>query len=281
VGSQPPAPLPPLFTAAGAVGIESDLRYQILRNHRLPHSARAHPVDPPRRAQRLPSRTWALAGCNKSLDLRSSLDPGEISARSSYPQCINVGTAPISLQAKAPLPFLSPQLRLQIGETIAARGHQARAVLEVPLWGDPHRSRRPRLRWCRGSSLGRGEGNRVRVSRVRPPASSESFAATTVPHVIAILPPYSVIRGTVRLQAVRRSPSIALNLLALGIELRGAGHTDHRRARPCGLLAPPRMPVLWFVRLEIEEKSDGRWIGRMRPGLDRDGGRRLTVDLRR
>jgi hypothetical protein len=111
-----------------------------------------------------------------------------------------------------------------------------------------------------------------------PEFPGRSKAATTVPRVIAILPPCSVIRGTVRLQAVRRSPSIALNLLALGIELRGAGHTDHRRARPCGLLAPPRTPVLWVVRLEIEEKSDGRWIGRRRPGLDRDGGRRLTAD---
>jgi hypothetical protein len=33
-------------------------------------------------------------------------------------------------------------------------------------------------------------------------------------------------------------------------------------------------------RLEIEEKSDGRWIGRRHPRLDRDGGRRLTVDPR-
>jgi hypothetical protein len=58
--------------------------------------------------------------------------------------------------------------------------------------------------------------------------------------------------------------------------LRALAMAPRRRS---GFCCAPRPPVLWVVRLEIEEKSDGRWIGRMRPGLDRDGGRRLTVDL--
>jgi hypothetical protein len=44
--------------------------------------------------------------------------------------------------------------------------------------GDPHRSRRLRLRWCRGYSSCRGEGDCARVSCVRPPASPEFFTAT-------------------------------------------------------------------------------------------------------
>jgi hypothetical protein len=94
-----------------------------------------------------------------------------------------------------PSPLLIPSAATPNRRNYCRQGISSTAMLGVPLWGNPQRSRRLRLRWCRGSSLGRGEGNRVRVSRVRPPASSESFTATADPPRAAAGHPATLITG--------------------------------------------------------------------------------------